>query len=568
VANVRPGDGRKPINRGVALGLPKRLQRQFLRRLALVAAVAFGVGGTGCAKVGASRPEPMDRPLRIGFPYEFKSLNTLANDGFLGATLNALVYDYLLRTGPDGRLVPDLASAVPTRANGGISPDGRTLTYHLRSGVRWQDGEPLTASDVAFTFRAIMNPNNRVGSRDPYSRLLSVRALDTTTVAVRLRAPDAALAGMFFTDDSNCAILPEHLLGREPELNDVPFDAKPVGTGPYRVVSWDRGSMLRLAANPAYFGGKPAIGTLELHFVPDSTVVLAQLQTGELDAVLAGDMALVQQYARLPAHIVSNVPYVGATFAAFNLERPLVGDVRVRRAIASAIDREALAQKVYHGAARAGDASRGIFSYDDDPNAPWPRFDPHAAAAELEAAGWHLAPDGFRHRAGATLALQTIFSNASTADRIKAVLVQRELASVGVQANLQAIGLTQFWLHAADGGQLALGKFDLALSGYSSDVDPDVSWLLACRERAPRGFNESRYCNPQVDAALARASRALDPAGRRAALWRVQELVATDVPFLPLLQYREIDVMPRDLRGFTPNGTLPFDSVAHWSWAN
>jgi peptide/nickel transport system substrate-binding protein len=536
--------------------------------LSFVAAVAIVVAGSGCADVGTSRPTRADRPLRIAFPFEFKSLNTFANDGYGGAALNALVYDYLLRTGPDGHLEPDLATTVPSRGNGGISPDGRTLRYHLRPGVRWQDGAPFTASDVAFTFRAIMNPNNRVGSRDPYARLLAVRALDKTTVEVRLRAPDASIVGTFFTDDSNSAVLPEHLLGREPELNDIPFDAKPVGTGPYRVERWDRGSMLRLSANPTYFRGKPAIETLELHFVPDSTVVLAQLQTGELDAVLAGDMALAQQYARLPAHVVSNVPYVGTMFAAFNLERPLVGDVRVRRAIASAIDREALAEKVYHGAERAEDPSRGLFSYDDDPNAPWPRFDPRSAAAELEAAGWHLGKDGVRHRGSATLALQTIFSNTSAADRIKAVFIQRQLASIGVEANLQAFNLTQFWLHAADGGQMALGKFDLALSGYSSNVDPDVSWLLACRERAPRGFNESRYCNPNVDAALAEASRALDPAARRAALWRVQELVAADTPFLPLLQYREIDVMPRDLHGFTPNGTLPFDSVARWSWGN
>jgi peptide/nickel transport system substrate-binding protein len=551
---------------------PNRRSRRgvaLIPALSFVVALAGVVAASGCAKVDASRQGPAtDRPLRIAFPYEYTSLNTLANDGFAGATLNALVYDYLLRTGPDGHLEPDLATSVPSRANRGISSDGRTLTYHLRRGVHWQDGSPFTASDVAFTFRAIMNPNNRVGSRNPYARLLSVRALDKATVEVRLRAPDASIVGTFFTDDANAAILPEHLLGREPELNDIPFDAKPIGTGPYRVVSWDRSSMLRLSANPTYFGGKPAIGTLELHFIPDTTVVLAQLQTGEIDAVVHGDMALAEQYAKLPAHVVSNVPYIGAMFAAFNLERPLVADVRVRRAIASAIDREALAQKVYHGAERADDPSRGIFSYDDDPNAPWPRFDPHAAAAELEAAGWRLGKDGVRHRGSATLALQTIFANASTADRIKAVVIQRQLASVGVQANLQAISLTQFWLHAADGGQLALGKFDLALSGYSSDVDPDVSWLLACRERAPRGFNESRYCNPNVDAALAEASRALDPAARRAALWRVQELVAADIPFLPLLQYREIDVMPRDLHGFTPNGTLPFDSVARWSWGN
>jgi peptide/nickel transport system substrate-binding protein len=558
-------DRSDPGRRGLRARRARHAPACFLRSVALVACTVLA--STACSRSGAHADDVRSRPLRLGFGFSFASLDPLANDGFAAAALDALVYSYLLRTGPDGHLKPDLSIAVPSLANGGISHDGLTIAYHLRHDVRWHDGAPLTAADVAFTYRAIVNPANVVGSRVPYARLASVRAADRWTVVVRLRAPDASIVGTFFTSDSNYGVLPEHLLGRERELNDIPFDAHPIGSGPYRVVRWERGSQLRLAANPTYFLGKPAIGAIDLRFVPDSSTVLNQLRTGELDGQIEGDLALASQYAALPNHVVSNVPYVGSTFAAFNVERPLVRDPRVRRAIASAIDRAAVARDMYRGAVGADDAARGIFSYADDPRAPWPRFDPRAAARGLDAAGWRLGTDGFRRRGGTLLALVTIFANRSSAERIEAVTIQRELADVGVRADLHAIEGTRFWLPSADGGTIASGRFDLALASYSSDVDPDVSWLLACHERAPIGFNESRYCNPAVDVALAEASRALDPTRRIAALRRVQRIVATDVPFIPLAQLRDVDVLPAGLRGFTANGTLPYDSVARWSWA-
>ena len=126
--------------------------------------------------------------------------------------LCTLIFSYLELIGPDGKLVPDLVRAVPTRANGGISSDGRTITCHLRDDVRWHDGVPLTAHDVVFAVRAILDPRNNVDSRDPYARSRDVTAPDEHTVVVRLRERDAVIVGLFFTADSNYAILPAHLL--------------------------------------------------------------------------------------------------------------------------------------------------------------------------------------------------------------------------------------------------------------------------------------------------------------------------------------------------------------------
>jgi peptide/nickel transport system substrate-binding protein len=158
--------------------------------------------------------------------------------------------------------VPDVATAVPTLRNGGIAPDGRTLTYHLRHGVRWQDGAPLTSADVAFTARAIANPRNTIGSRNPFDRIASVDAPDPYTVRVHLIRADAAVRGLFLTPDANAGILPAHLLARFASLDHVAFNELPIGSGPHRVARWERGSSVRFMSNPTYFGGAPKLAAI------------------------------------------------------------------------------------------------------------------------------------------------------------------------------------------------------------------------------------------------------------------------------------------------------------------
>ena len=537
----------------------------FGRTLVACAALA---AWSGCATPGPARGTALASlasPLRLSNFFNFRSLSPMQNDGLAAGLLGTLVFSFLERTAPDGHLEPDIVRAVPTRANGGVSADGRTVTYRLRDDVRWQDGVPLTARDVVFTVRAILNPKNNVGSRYPIDRYSDVSAPDAHTVVVRTREPDAGVVGLFFTTDSNFSILPEHLLAKEPELNDVAFNAKPIGSGPYRVARFDRGNVVRLVANPLYFRGKPPIDAIDLQYIPDANTELVQLKTGELDGALAADVALGRELLAIPSKRFSNVPYPGGATFVFNTERPSLADARMRRAIARAIDRERLVRDAYGGFATADDASRGLFSYADDPHAPWPTYDPRAAARALDALGWHIGPGGVRRRAGRDLTFDLIFANNSASFNRMAVQLQRQLADAGIRVELHAFGYTQFWSHATDGGPFALGKFDLAIAAFSANVYPDVAWLYACRERAPRGYNEARYCNPGVDRALRDAARAIDPAIQRAALVRLQRLVATDVPVFPLAQGRELNVVPRDMSGFVANGTLPYDSVERWS---
>jgi peptide/nickel transport system substrate-binding protein len=529
----------------------------------LLLSAAIASASAGCASQHVAPVQ--NRTLRLGFSAQFHGLNPIYNDGATGAALAALAFSYLLRPLPDGRLEPDVATAVPTLRNGGIAPDGRTITYHLRRDVRWQDGVPLTSADVAFTVRAILDPRNTIGTRNPFDRIGSVETPDPYTVRLRLHSPDASVVGLFLTPDVNAAILPAHLLARYASLDHVPYNALPVGSGPYRIVRWERGSLVRFARNPAYFGGAPKLAALELRYSPDTATTLIELQTGELDGTLVADAAFFDRYRALPGKRITNVPYVAAYVLGFNTERPLLANAAMRRALAQAVDEVALARETFRGAVTAADATRGLFSYADDPGAPWPRYDPLAAARALDALGWRRDAAGLRRRGGTALALTLVYSNVSAAYRSAAVLLQQQFARAGVRLDLQSFAYSQFYAQASDGGPVAGGRYDLALINYSTNIDPDQAWLLACRERAPRGYNWSRYCNPGADALLAASARAFDPTARVALLRRLQRLVARDVPFLPLWQAREIDVTPDWLGGFTPNGDLSFASARDWS---
>jgi len=530
------------------------------------ASLAFAISSSllGCAAGGHA---PVTRTLHLAFANRLNSLNPIYLDGFTGAAIEALAFSFLLRPRPNGELGPDVAEVVPTLANGGIARDGRSITYRLRRGVLWQDGAPLTSSDIAFTVRALQNPLNTIGSRDPYDRITAVETPDARTVRIRLRAPDAAVVGLFLTPDSNAAILPSHLLARYASLDHVPFNGSPIGSGPYRVASWTRGATLRLVANPRYYAGAPKLRALELRYAPDTATTLIQLQTGEIDGVVNADPLLVARYRALRSSRVTSVPYTGAGVLAFNLERPALADAAMRGALARAVDAPTLVREMYRGAISSTDASRGMFSYADDPKAPWPRYDPLAAGRELDILGWKRGPSGVRAKDGRDLELTLVFSNASTSQATGAVILQQQLARVGVRVELRSFLYTQFYALATDGGPLSNGRFDLALIQYSTDSDPDQSWLLSCRERAPRGFNWSRYCSPEADRLLADSSLAFDRSRRIAILQQLQHLVATDVPFLPLWQSREIDVMPNALHGFVPNGALPYASARDWSFA-
>src|SRR5579862_4703807 len=212
------------------------------RRLLFASLFAYAAAACSNRYSGGQRPDL----LIIATAEEPTSLNSLYLQGRTAQNVGELGYSYLTKYDRRGAIVPDVAEIVPTSANGGISRHGKRIVFHLRRNISWQDGSPLTARDVVFTYRSITNRSNTIPSRDGYDRIARVWAPDLYTVAVELTRPQAGFVAGFFGGESNYAILPAHLLATYPNLNHVGFNESPIGSGPYRFTKWIRGDRLDL----------------------------------------------------------------------------------------------------------------------------------------------------------------------------------------------------------------------------------------------------------------------------------------------------------------------------------
>jgi peptide/nickel transport system substrate-binding protein len=312
----------------------------MLRRRSLSATLAL-LSLAACGHRDATRDTSQLIVARLSEP---SSLNPLYLQGPDVSDVSALLFSSLTRYDARNRIAPDVAIAVPTVGNGGISADGRHIVYRLRHDVRWLDGVPLTARDVVFTYRASVNPASAIPAQSDYDAIANVSAPSRYEVDVTLKRPFAPIVATFFGGDGP-PILPAHVLEKYATLNATPFDLSPVGSGPYRLERWLRGDRLDLVANDRYYGGAPKIARISIHFVSNHATILNELRTGDVDATFLSSPAEIRSLRALPAHrvvVTSDRPSFGVLV--LNLGDTVFRDVAVRQAFASAIDRSTIAK--------------------------------------------------------------------------------------------------------------------------------------------------------------------------------------------------------------------------------
>jgi peptide/nickel transport system substrate-binding protein len=542
---------------------------KLARALALTAAaVSFSL--SGCGGGGAVSETRSTSVLRLDSGTDPPGFDALVFDNAQVAYFSALIHGYLFRADGEGRLVPDLATVVPSASNGGISRDGRTVTYHLRRGVRWHDGAPFDARDVVFSFTAAMNPNNNVPDRTGFDHVAAVRALDPYTVQVRLTRPFSPFVPSCFTMGANdpYPVLPAHLLAGKHDLNRDPYNAAPVGLGPYKLVSWQRGSRIVLEADPHYFRGAPAIPRIEIAIIPDTNTVATVWNAGGIDLVparvQAGRTFLETIRKRRGARIVMQRHYE-FDYVLLNLAHPPLDDLRVRRALVMGIDRARIMQELNGELWVPGETDRlpGQFAY--DPAVVQPKYDPAAAAALLDAAGWRRGPDGVRRKNGRPLVLQYVATTESRTTGRFGLLVQQQLAAIGIGVDLKEFGYNLLYLPKAQGGIYASGRFDFSYFGWQPNEVSDHSYLFRCDTRPPGGDNFSELCDPAIDRAAREELDTTDPArevaGDRAITRRLVD--QSDVIFLGF--NREGVAYRDDLEGVVPSVTGQHLWNA-WAW--
>ncbi|MEA2718761.1 MAG: peptide/nickel transport system substrate-binding protein, partial [Candidatus Eremiobacteraeota bacterium] len=273
----------------------------------VIGALACALSVSACTKVGdqsigttsssASSSGTVAGELRVAIQRAPNTLNPILSANTTEGFLNRLSFDTLVSVdGTSKKPVPILATEVPTPENGGISKDGLTITYHLHSGVKWHDGAPFSSKDVKFTWQAMMNNANNVNERVGYEDVKSVDTPNDTTVVFHLKSKFAPFVNTVFAEsDSPVCIIPEHLLAKYPNLNQIPFNQQPIGTGPFKLASWVRGDHIELVANDDYFRGKPKLRRIMIREIPDENTSLNALRSHDVDWIFEASPQLYKQ---------------------------------------------------------------------------------------------------------------------------------------------------------------------------------------------------------------------------------------------------------------------------------
>lgn len=534
------------------------------RLICAIAIVALTIGGVSCAKRGGQGS--ISGTLRIGLPITPTNLNGILAQNTNEVFVDGLIYSQLVSLDAQNREVPDLAERVPTLANGDISADGKTITYRLRRNVTWHDGAKFTSKDVAFTWRAVMDPDNDVVARHGFDQVASVDTPDPYTVVFHMkRLFPPAIEAIFGESDSPTFILPEHLLAKYHDLNHIPFNAAPVGTGPFKFARWLRGDRIVLSAYPGYFRGAPKLRQIDVMIVPDANTTEAELRGHDIDLAFemtgsnwrnfAGDPDFVRELAKAPSY----------TAVLFNLARAPFSDPRVRHALVLAADRATIAAKYTYGAGSIASADLGPFYWAFDPSLKPAPYDPAAARALLDADGWRVGPDGIRVKDGKRLSLQIAYGQGSATSSDIVVQLQQMFARVGIELVPKSYSYAVLYAAAQNGGILNKGDFDMTLYSWISGGDPDDSSGWLSTQVPPAGNNISRYRSAAMDALQRTALSTFDRTERKAAYAKIEALLLHDDAAAFLYYQGERHVSTPALHGFDPNGIDAAWNAYDWS---
>jgi len=535
-----------------------------LRAVAVLIALT---AACGCAGPRAQRPTgernawTVPGVVRLGENEEPDNLNLMFAHTAATDEISGLLFSFILRYDARGDYVPDLATQVPTTRNGGISADGKHILVHLRRGAVWSDGAPLTADDWLFTYHAVENSANNVKTRYGWDAIAAASAPNPYTLRITLKRPNVAVLGILAMGGAGYPPLPAHLLAKLPNLNSAAFNERPLSSGPYLLKTWTHGSSLDFVPNPRYFRGAPRVKEVIWKIIPDVNTLFNQLATHEIDVypnVNPNGIARLGSIAGITVdrRLIADWRHLG-----INCSRPQLADVRVRRAIAEAVDWKRINDTVFHGIDRL--AVSDIFPESwAAPALPPYRYDPGDAKRLLAQAGWTPSVDGVLHKGPLALRL-TIYATTGHQENAESqLLIQSMLRAVGIDVVIR--NYPGSYLFAMD-GPLYTGKYDLEWSIETNGPDPDNSGSWNAAFIPPQGANTSWLDDPIVNATSAAAAGTFDVAVRRRLYQREEERLRALVPAVFFSWRMNYTAMNSDLKNYVPAAFIG-DTWNAWTW--
>jgi len=520
--------------------------------------------------------------VTITFPQEPDSLSPFYTGMWFSQITQPFWLRGLWRIDNQGNPVPDIAAEIPSEANGGLTDEGKTITVKLNPDAKWSDGEPLTADDFVFTYEMILSDKNAVSTRYPFdTKVESVTASDPHTLVIKLNEPFAPwLTSIFAGTNTSTPVVPKHILEpvfqKDGTLDNAEWNRAPtVSAGPFVFKEWESGSHLTFVRNDNWFGDKPKVDQIFFRFVPDNAAQMAAIKSGDSDiGVYLGFDELPDVESSGTAVVGTDQGgYVESWFFNFDPKRshPAMQDVRVRKAIVLATDREKITQDLLHGKTAPVGTFWDATPPFGDPNLKPDPYDPDAAAKLLDEAGWTLGSDGIREKTidGQVVKLKLRYITNSRDIRKNGVMpvVKQMWAKVGIDVELVNNANDVYFNDYANNGPL-YGDFDIAeYSDAPSFPDPDVSHFR-CSEIPtpdnPAGGNFQGYCNPELDKLFDQQTTTVNRDERIKIFYQIEKIMHDDVVWAGMWNDTDLWSVNKRLTGVVFSGATCFWNVTDW----
>jgi peptide/nickel transport system substrate-binding protein len=450
-----------------------------------------------------------------------------------------LIYNGLVRYDKNLNLEGELAEAWD------VSPDGLVITFHLRKGVKWHDGQPFTSRDVLYTYRVTIDPKTPTAYGDAFKQVKRAEAPDDHTFRVTYARPFAPAL-----ESWGIGILPAHLLEGK-EITKSELARHPVGTGPYRFKQWIAGQKLVLESNHDYYEGRPFIDRYVYRIIPDNSTIYMELKAGALDMMGLSPVQYQRQTntsAFLARYNKYRYPASAFTYLGYNLRHPLFADKRVRQALTSAINKDEIVHGVLLGMGQVAHGPYKPGTWASNPHIRDFDFDPGRAKDLLAEAGWkETNGDGILVKDGKPFSF-TVLTNQGNAERLKtAQIIQRRLKKVGIDMKIRVIEWASFLSQFID-----KGNFEAVMLGWTIGQDPDLFDIWHSSKTNPKELNFIGFKNDEVDRLLVEGRGTFDKEKRRKCYWRFQEILAEEQPYTFLYVPDALPVVSARFRGIEP----------------